>query len=57
MQDQKCMQCELTGDDTKLHKCPVCFKHVCDEHAASRSGRKFCSDACAEYFFFGDPED
>jgi len=51
------MQCELTGDDTKLHKCPVCFKHVCDEHAASRSGRKFCSDACAEYFFFGDPED
>jgi hypothetical protein len=52
-----CVVCEKTLDDARLSKCPICFKYVCDEHAYNMSGREFCSDGCARYFFFGDEDE
>ena len=51
----KCDECERTIDDTKLYKCPICFKHVCEEHTHRMSGREFCSYGCARFFFFDPP--
>jgi hypothetical protein len=53
----KCHVCEKTLDDGKLYKCPICFKYSCDDHVYRTSGRDFCSDGCARYFFFGDEDD
>jgi len=53
----KCCICERTDQETKLYKCPICFKYTCDEHVYRGSGREFCSIGCARYFFFGDEED
>ena len=53
----KCAACEKTIDDTQLYKCPICFKYSCDEHVYRTSGREFCSEGCARYFFFGDEDD
>ena len=52
-----CVHCGKSLDEVQLAKCPSCFKHFCDEHAYLMSGRPFCSRKCAEYFFFGDPDD
>lgn len=49
----ECVTCRKTESEVGLHKCPICFKHYCDEHAYTMSGRAFCSQFCAEYFFFG----
>jgi hypothetical protein len=49
--------CATCGKTTDLTKCPICFKHVCGEHAFHYSGRVFCGKNCADYFFFADPED
>jgi hypothetical protein len=57
MDDNRCCECQKTMDEARLHKCPVCFKYSCDEHAASLSGRMFCSKGCADYFFFADEGD
>lgn len=55
--DLECRECKKTEVDVKLHKCPICFKHFCEEHSHHRSGLWFCSAGCAEYFFFADPDD
>jgi len=55
--ESKCRHCEATADDKPLRKCPICFQYFCDEHATVMSGRPFCSPGCANYFFFGDPDD
>jgi len=52
-----CLKCGKTLDQNRLYKCPICFKHVCEEHVYRMSGREFCSNGCAQYFFFGDEED
>ena len=57
MNDSNCHACQKTVDETRLHKCPICFKYFCDEHSASMSGRMFCSKGCAEYFFFADEDE
>jgi hypothetical protein len=54
MDELKCFECGRTVDDTTLTKCPTCFKYFCSEHLYIMSGRRFCSRACAEYFFFGE---
>jgi hypothetical protein len=51
-----CHVCEKNDAEIKLMKCPICFKHFCDEHAYLWSGRPFCSNGCAEYFYFGDED-
>jgi hypothetical protein len=52
-----CATCQKTEKEADLLKCPICFKHVCSEHAFHYSGRVFCGKHCADYFFFADPED
>ncbi len=55
--DYECHECKKKMTEASLHKCPVCFKYYCDDHGHHRSGVGFCSDGCAEYFFFVDPDD
>jgi hypothetical protein len=52
-----CHACEKNEDQTRLTKCSVCHRSFCDEHRYVMSGRSFCSQRCAQYFFFADPED
>jgi hypothetical protein len=54
--DQKCYECERTREEVRLSKCPICFKFYCDEHSFDMSGRTFCSNGCAEYFFFSEED-
>jgi len=57
METMQCTECGKTLDEATLSKCPICFKYFCTEHAYVTSGRRFCSRGCADYFFFGDPDD
>ena len=51
-----CRACQKTEAETHLHKCPICFKYVCGDHAFNYSGRVFCDKHCADYFFFADED-
>ncbi len=53
----RCCVCARTPEDVRLAICPTCAKRVCAEHAFRRSGKFFCTKQCAEWFFYGDPED
>lgn len=54
----QCKECAAGEDDVYLHKCPICHKYICDEHKFVRSGRVFCSQFCAAFFFHeGDDDD
>ena len=55
--DTKCHECGRSDTETRLRKCPICFKHFCDEHTHLWSGRPFCSSGCAEYFYFGEEDE
>ena len=52
-----CFECDKSVEDTQLERCPICFKHFCEDHRHTMSGRAFCSSGCAEYFFFSEPDD
>ncbi len=54
--DAKCRHCGKSNDEVPLHKCQICFKYFCDEHAVPTSGVSFCSAGCGEYYFFVDPD-
>ncbi len=51
-----CSICGVSDEERSLKKCPICFKHFCDECATNRGGRLFCSKICSDYFFFGEEE-
>jgi hypothetical protein len=51
-----CSTCGISDEEKQLKRCPICFKHFCDDCATNRGGRLFCSKLCADYFFFGDEE-
>lgn len=55
-EDLVCVVCKKSENETQLHKCPICFKRVCNEHAFHYSGRIFCDKHCADYFFFNDED-
>lgn len=55
--ESRCHSCDKTSEEVPLSKCPICFKYYCEAHGHDRGGVKFCSSGCAEYFFFGDPDD
>lgn len=57
MMDVQCVVCKKGEGEVHLIRCSICFKHFCDEHAYIKSGRKFCSEGCAEFFFHIDPDD
>ena len=52
-----CNACQKDEREVTLHKCPICFKMVCQDCGRSEYGRLFCSQRCAYLFFFGDDED
>ncbi len=54
---KECKECGLKEDDGYLVKCPICHKMICDAHKYVRSGRVFCSEFCAAYFFYGGDDD
>jgi hypothetical protein len=41
----------------RLHKCPICFRYVCEDCAERSFGRLFCSKRCSDGFFFGDDDE
>ena len=51
-----CFKCGKSDDKGQLTKCPICHKHVCDDCRFNLSGRYFCSNHCADFFFFDDEE-
>lgn len=53
----ECHGCKQDDKQVQLSKCPICFRYFCEEHCYLMSGRRFCSAACADYFFFSDPDD
>lgn len=54
--DNHCWRCSVTEEERRLKKCVICFKYYCDDCAADRNGRTFCSKQCADFFFFGDED-
>jgi len=52
-----CVRCGRSNQETKLAKCAICFKFYCRTCAVLRHGKNFCSNICADYFFFGDEEE
>jgi endogenous inhibitor of DNA gyrase (YacG/DUF329 family) len=52
-----CLTCQKDDKETSLHKCPICFKLVCDNCGERSYGRVFCSKRCADQFFFGDDDE
>jgi hypothetical protein len=52
-----CVTCQKDEREVTLSKCPICFKLICVECAQHAYGRTFCSQRCANLFFFGDDED
>jgi hypothetical protein len=52
-----CLTCQKDEQETALHKCPICFKLVCDNCAIRLYGRVFCTKRCADQFFFGDDDE
>lgn len=53
----ECVGCNVDDREIRLHKCPICFKWVCDNCAVHAFGRLFCARKCADAFFFGDDDD
>jgi hypothetical protein len=52
-----CVNCQKSEEEVTLHKCPICFKLVCNDCAKREYGRVFCSKRCADQFFFGDDDE
>jgi hypothetical protein len=52
-----CVTCQKSEEEVTLHKCPICFKLVCNDCAKREYGRVFCSKRCADQFFFGDDDE
>ncbi len=53
----ECFQCQKNEMEILLHKCPICFKWVCEDCGRHDYGRLFCSRRCADQFFFGDDDE
>jgi hypothetical protein len=52
-----CVTCQKDEQEVTLSKCPICFKSVCQDCGRHAYGRMFCSQRCANLFFFGDDDD
>jgi hypothetical protein len=51
-----CATCSATSERIVLSRCPICHKSVCEKCLVARGGRTFCSQRCADYFFFDDED-
>jgi hypothetical protein len=55
---ETCKKCFKAASDAQpLVRCPICYKAHCKECGYDHSGRTFCSQHCANYYFFADPDD
>jgi endogenous inhibitor of DNA gyrase (YacG/DUF329 family) len=52
-----CSVCGKSDQEVTLNKCPICFKLVCQDCAKREYGRAFCSQRCADSFFFGEDDE
>jgi hypothetical protein len=52
-----CVTCQKDEQEVTLAKCPICFKWVCQDCGRREYGRVFCSQRCANLFFFGDDDE
>lgn len=57
--DRICRGCEATSDTRFLERCTICHKDFCDDCGIRGHGKRFCTQGCADVFFFGseDPDD
>lgn len=53
----QCVFCEKTFGRYDLYLCPICHKQTCEACGMSKGGKHFCSQYCAEYFFFADEDE
>jgi hypothetical protein len=53
---RECVTCNRDEDEVSLQKCAICFRFYCTDHGYTMSGREFCGQRCARYFFFPDEE-
>ena len=53
----ECVNCKVSDEETRFHRCPICFKWACDNCTVRDFGRNFCSKKCSHQFFFGDDEE
>ncbi|MEW5806189.1 MAG: hypothetical protein AB1756_02395 [Acidobacteriota bacterium] len=54
---EECAKCKKQEDQVRLQKCAICHKLFCDGCSYRMSGRLFCSQYCAEFFFFGKEDE
>lgn len=54
---EACHLCGKTREETYLYKCVICHKSFCRSCGFRSHGKFFCSNRCADYFFFGDEDD
>ena len=54
---RECLVCKKNEEEIILHKCPVCFRYFCVDHAFTAVGRQFCSQRCARYMFSPDEDE
>ena len=53
----ECSKCKAFREDYDISRCPICLKFVCNSCSLNISGRNFCSQGCANYFFHGDEDE
>jgi len=53
----QCVFCEKDFNQYDLHMCPICHKKACAKCGMSKGGKHFCSQYCAEFFFFVGDDD
>ena len=56
VEESGCSRCGATGERLTLAKCPICFKRFCEACQVARGGRPFCSQYCADEFFFSEDD-
>jgi len=53
----ECWRCGTKEAADDIVMCPTCHRGVCRHCSVKISGRGFCSQSCADYFFHGDDDD
>ena len=56
MEEKACSRCGASGERLALAKCTICLKQFCEGCRVARGGRHFCSQYCADEFFFSDED-
>jgi hypothetical protein len=55
--ERRCVRCGAPEEEKSLDTCSVCLRFFCPDCAHRALGRRFCSAACGQQFFYGDPDD